>query len=218
MLFKIWLYIQLHVKAICIFLNLPLALVFLLYWLVGSLVWLTCGEGQLSYPTWPWNLQGYWSQLLQWAWSRLRRERWLAEGTVWRLETEVLMMSGKDHPRWKRQYLLLSHIMCWICEDCIECCGMWWLLLNTWILPAPLLHFLFLLNSESSDVSEIRDTVSKNGVRIPFISDNVTGTVLDSICTTCCTSPKLISLIFIYLVNCSMHDSLMKGHLRWAAR
>ncbi len=109
---------------------LPLALVFLLYWLVGSLVWLTCGEGQLSYSTWPWNLQGYWSQLLPWAWPRLRRESWLAEGIVWRLEIEVLMMAGKDHPRWQRQYLLLSHIMCWICKDCFECCGMWWLLLK----------------------------------------------------------------------------------------
>lgn len=31
----------------------------------------------------------------------------------------------------------------------------------TLILPVPLLHFPFLLNSESSDVSEIQDTVKK---------------------------------------------------------
>lgn len=164
---------QLDVKLrhiYCITLTvLPLALCFPLCWLFVSSVWLTCDDGQPSYPNWPCNMQGYWSQLLKWVWSRRRWGRWLAEETVWRLGIEALMMAGKDHPEWDRIYHQIMYIcQIFLCKClfakivCImQCVNITYYYYYSWILPVLLLHFPFLLNLESSDVSEIRDTVRK---------------------------------------------------------
>lgn len=155
---------------------LPLALCFPLCWLFVSLVWLTCDDGQLSYPNWPCNMQGYWSQLLKWVWSRRRWGRWLAEGMIWRLGIEALMMAGKDHPEWDNIY----HQIMYICQIFLFKCFFAKIVLNNAVCQYYVLLLFMNVTCSSSSLpvpAKLRELrcfwdsgyCKKNGIWIPLI-------------------------------------------------